>query len=167
MKPHVTPFLRSTYNYNTNQASDESGLECKDKSLTQQHQAEETDINVIVNRYMKTGELPNRTKPPMQGDFTEAPDMQAAMDLVVAARVAFMEQPAAVRAKFQNNPVAFVNFCSDEKNRDEMREMGMWSPQANEAFRLEAQSKADLLEANKRDAEELRASRKVTPKGVT
>lgn len=167
MKTHVVPFLRSTYNYDMNRAGDESGLKCEDPTKTQQHQAEETDINNIVNRYLKTGELPNRTIPPMQGDFTNAPNMQEAMDLVVRARVAFMEQPAEVRSRFENDPVKFVNFCSDEKNRDEMRKMGMWSPEANAAFKAEAEAKASEAEANKRDAEEHRRSRKETPKGVT
>lgn len=157
MKQH--PKLKMSYDDHM-PASNETGLKCTDKSLTQQHQAEETDINWIVGRYIKTGYLEERTRPPMTGDFTEAPDMQTAMDLVVAARVAFMEQPAQVRARFQNDPVAFVNFCSDEGNRDEMRKMGLWSPEAAASFELQAQTARDLAEANKRDAEELRASRK-------
>lgn len=156
---HTLPKLKMSYDDHTI-ASDATSLECKDRSLTQQHQAEETDINVIVNRYMRTGEMPQRQLPPMQGDFTEAPDMQKAMDLVVAARVAFMEQPAEIRAKFQNNPVEFVTFCSNEANRDEMRKMGLWSPEAAARFDAEAKARAQQALADKRDADELRASRK-------
>lgn len=163
-KDRTIPFLRSTYNYDMNAAGDESALDCKDRSLTQQHQAEETDINYIVSRYMTTGELPQRSAPPMEGDFTNAPDMQTAMDLVVQARVAFMEQPAEIRARFGNNPVEFVSFCSDERNRDEMRRMGMWSPEANAAFELETQSREELLRLGK----EAKKASKVDPqKGTT
>lgn len=165
---HALPKLKMSYDDHSI-ASDATGLECKDKSLTQQHQAEETDINVIVNRYMKTGELPNRTRPPMQGDFTEAPDMQAAMDLVVKARVAFMEQPAAIRARFNNDPVQFVDFCSNEANRDELRKMGMWSPEAVQAWETAENASKAAAEANRRDAEEYRQSQKgdTKKKGVT
>lgn len=168
VNPERIPFIRTAYNYDTNRASNDAGLHCDDKSLAQQHQAQETDINFIVKRYIQTGELPQRNIPPMQGDFTAAPDMQKAMDLVVAARVAFMQQPAEIRTRFNNDPVQFVNFCSDEKNSDEMRRMGMWSPEANASFELQAQTAKDLAEANKKDAEELRASKKGdTRKGVT
>lgn len=154
------PFLRTPYNYDTNEAGDESALHCKDQTRTQQHQAEETDINYIVKRFTQTGELPMRSLPPMTGDFTDAPDMQKAMDLVVAARVAFMEQPAEVRARFNNNPVDFVKFCSDEKNRDEMRKMGLWSKEAAASFELQAQTQRDLDKANAEAAAELKALKK-------
>jgi len=157
------PFMRSPYNYDMNEAGDESGLECKDPTKTQQHQAEETDINYIVNRYMRTGELPNRPLPPMQGDFTDAPDMQRAMDLVVEARNAFMQQPADVRSRFNNNPVEFVNFCSNEKNRDEMRRLGLWSPEAVASWDKEEKQRAEYVELGK----EAKKAKEATPKGVT
>lgn len=165
------PFVRNNYNYNTNEASDESALHCKDKSLAQQHLADECDINVIVARYMKTGELPQRHLPPMQGDFSAAPDFQTAMNLIVDAQRAFMEQPAEIRNRFGNNPAEFVAFCSDEKNRDEMRRMGLFSPEAVKRFELEAQTQEDLRKANAAAAEELKALKKGkvgdTQKGVT
>lgn len=162
------PKLKSAYDDHSI-ASNETGLECLDKSLTQQHQAEETDINYIVKRYMQTGEMPNRPMPPMQGDFTEAPDMQKAMDLVVEARVAFMQQPAEIRSRFNNDPVQFVDFCSDEKNRDQMRQWGMWSPEANHRFETAQAAAKAAAEADKRDAEEHRKSQKGGPekKGTT
>lgn len=161
------PKLKASYDDHM-PASNETGLKCLDKSLTQQHQAEETDINFIVKRFIQTGELNQHTRPPMTGDFTEAPDMQTAMDLVVQARVAFMEQPAEIRSRFNNDPVAFVDFCSNEGNRDEMRKMGLWSPEAAARFDAEAKARAQEALDNKRDADELRASRKETPKkGVT
>jgi len=165
---HTYPKLKTSYDDHSI-ASNETGLHCKDKSLTQQHQAEETDINYIVKRYLNTGQLEQRSMPPMQGDFTQAPDMQAAMDLVVAARVAFMQQPAEIRTRFNNDPVQFVNFCSDEKNRDQLRQWGMWSPEANQAWKTQAEAAKAADEANKRDAEEYRRSRKgdTDKKGVT
>lgn len=44
-----------------------------DPSLTDQSQAQETDINVIVGRYGVTGRVPGAPGQPMSGDFTELP----------------------------------------------------------------------------------------------
>lgn len=42
-------------------------------SKTDQSQAKDTDINVIVNRYGVTGTAPGTTKEPLYEDFTELP----------------------------------------------------------------------------------------------
>ena len=160
--------LRSAaYDYDTNAAGDESALKCEDKSLTQQHMAEECDINVLVKRFVVTGEIPQVTMPPLTGDFENVPTYQEALNLMVAAQKSFMQQPAEVRAKFDNDPARFVDFCSDEKNRDELRKMGLWSPEAAARFELEAQTAADLAELNRKDAEAYRASKGDTGKSVT
>lgn len=165
MKP-VPPFLRTAHNYDTNAAGDESGLKCLDKTRTKQSFKEECDINYLVDRYAVTGELPQLTLPPLAGDLPEGFTMQDALNQVVKAREAFQALPAAARARFQHDPVQFVEFCSDEANRDEMRKMGLWSPEAVKRFELEAQTAKDLAELNRRDAEEHRANKKLTPKGV-
>lgn len=143
------PFVRNMYNYDTNKAGDESGLQCKDKTLTQQHFKDECDINKLVERYVITGEIPQLSLPPMAGDFTNVPDMQAALDLVVAARNSFNQLPAAARARFGHNPVEFVEFCSDEANRDEMRKMGLWSPEAAASFASAEKEAQDLIQEGK------------------
>lgn len=164
----VLPYLRATtYGYDTNAAGDESALKCQDKSLAQQHLKDECDINVLVKRFVVTGEIPQMLMPPMQGDFTNAPTMQEALNLMVEANRAFMQHPAEVRARFENDPAKFVEFCSDEKNRDQLRQWGMWSPEANARFELEAQTAADLAKANQEAAKELRELKKQTPKGVS
>lgn len=155
-----TPFVRSPYNYDMNKAGDESGLKCTDKSLAQQHMADECDINKLVERFVVTGEMPQLVAPPMQGDFTDAPTYQEALNLMVAADRSFMQLPAKIRARFENDPGQFVNFCSDERNRDEMRRMGLWSPEANAAFELKAQTQRDLDAANAAAAAELKALKK-------
>ncbi|WNK12806.1 MAG: internal scaffolding protein [Microvirus sp.] len=164
----VLPYLRaSTYAYDTNQVGDETGLDCKDQTLTQQHMKDECDINVLVKRFVVTGEIPTMTMPPMQGDFTDAPTYQDALNLMVAANQSFMQQPADIRARFDHDPGKFVNFCSDEKNRDELRRMGLWSPEASAAYELQAQTQADLDKANAEAAKELKELKKLTPKGVS
>lgn len=142
------PFVRSPYNYNMNRAGDESGLACLDKSLTQQHMADECDINKLVERFVVTGEIPQLAMPPLQGDFTEVMTYQESLNLMIAAKQSFMAMPAKVRNRFENDPGQFIEFCSNEANRDEMRQMGLWSVEANAAFELKAQTQRDLDAAN-------------------
>lgn len=118
-------FLRTPYNYDTMEASNESGLACEDPSLAQQHAKDETDINTIVRRFGLTGELPSGVRAPQYGDFTDATDYHSAMNAVIAANNAFMQLPADVRTRFNNDPGAFVDFCSDEQNRDEAKRLGL------------------------------------------
>lgn len=46
----------------------------KEPTLTDQSQAHETDINVIVGRFLKTGAAPGTAAQPMYGDFSRLPN---------------------------------------------------------------------------------------------
>lgn len=162
-----TTFLRTPYNYDMGAASDESGLKCEDKTLTKQSFRDECDINIIMERFGKTGELPENVRTPTYGDFTGLTDFRQAMNAVVAARESFDAMPAPVRARFHNDPAEFVDFCSDEGNRDEIRQMGLMTPEANAAWKLEGETAADLVKRNQEAADELKELKKVTTKGVT
>jgi phage internal scaffolding protein len=122
------PFLRTPYNYDTMSASNESALECLDDSLAQQHPREECDINTIVRRFGLTGELPTGVRAPQYGDFTSATDYHTAMNAVISAQESFMQLPADIRTRFNNDAGAFVDFCSDENNRAEAEKLGLVVP---------------------------------------
>lgn len=50
-------------------------------TLTDQSQARETDINVIVGRYGISGQVPAPAQEPMYGDFSNVPtDLRAAIE---------------------------------------------------------------------------------------
>jgi len=124
--PKVTPpFVRSPYNYDLSLASDESGLRCEDISLAKQSFLEESDINCIVKRFGITGELPTGIRMPTYGDFHGVDDFHSAMNAVALAHEAFDAMPGEVRARFNNDPAAFVDFCSDDKNLEEARKLGL------------------------------------------
>lgn len=118
-------FIRSANNYDTDEVSNETGLRCEDLSLTQQHQKDEADINTIVKRFGLTGQLPTNVRVPTYGDFTGVSDFQTAMNAVNMAEASFMTMPADVRARFENDPAKFVDFCSDPSNADEMIKLGL------------------------------------------
>lgn len=102
-----------------------TGLECQDESRTLQSQAQDADINVIVKRFNVTGQLPGVLKMPTYQDFDEVFDFRSALDVVRKAELAFLSVPANVRARFGNDPGAFVDFCMDERNIEELRRMGL------------------------------------------
>lgn len=110
------------------QDSLDTGLECKDDSLAIQSALEESDINTIVRRFGLTGQLPSEVRAPQYGDFTEVTDYQTALNAVIAANDAFAQMPADVRARFDNDPGKFVDFCSDEANREEAKKLGLLVP---------------------------------------
>jgi len=118
-------FLRTPYNYDTMEASDASALLCEDPSLAQQHARDETDINTIVKRFGLTGELPSNVRTPTYGDFSDAMDYHTSLNAVRAADAAFMQLPADIRNRFNNDAGAFVDFCSDENNRAEAEKLGL------------------------------------------
>jgi len=121
----TTVFVRNPYNYDMNKVSDETGLECKDPSLAQQHMKDECDINVIVERFGVTGELPTVPIPPQYGDFSGITDYHSAINAVRASEEAFMALPAKIRARFDHDPNALLQFLNDPINRDEAIEIGL------------------------------------------
>lgn len=122
MKP---PFVRSPYNYDTKQHSDDTGLACPEPTLTQQQFLEESDINFIAERFGLTGEMPQVLKLPAYGDFEGIYDFQSAQNQVREAETSFMTLPAKVRARFNNNPQQLLEFVEDEANREEAIFMGL------------------------------------------
>lgn len=119
------PFLRTAYNYDTDEASAQSGLVCNEPTKAQQQFKEECDINTIVRRFGVTGMVNASTKVPTYGDFTGVSDYHQAMNVVAQANTAFHELPAHLRYKFGNDPGRLVDFLENEDNRKEAEELGL------------------------------------------
>lgn len=119
-------FLRSAYNYDVEQVSKDTGLDCScDEDQTKQEFKEECDINTILKRFNITGQLPSDVRMPTFGDFSQVRDFHDAVNAIAQANEAFDEMPAEIRARFGNDPGAFVAFCSDTKNMEEARRLGL------------------------------------------
>lgn len=132
--PKPAPFIRTAHNYDRREASMRSALYCDDPSLAQQHAKDDADINVLVKRYGITNQLPVLDRVPLQGDFTEIGDYQSALNAVIAAQRDFQSLPAEVRKEFDNDPQRFLEFTSDEKNKEKnmekLKEWKLLKPQA-------------------------------------
>jgi phage internal scaffolding protein len=102
-------------------------------SLTKQSFRDECDINNILRKFNVTGQLPVGSVQPQYGDFSGITDYQSALNAVMAAQDSFLALPAKVRARFDNDPALFVEFASDEANKDEMKALGLLSQETAQA----------------------------------
>jgi phage internal scaffolding protein len=125
MKERKLPFLRTPYNYDVDKVSDETGLVCPEPTLAQQNFKDETDINYIVRQFGITGELPGKPLNPQYGDFTGVLDYHSAVNAVLAAQDDFMELPAQMRSRFNNDPAQLIDFLGKEENREEAIKLGL------------------------------------------
>lgn len=100
-----------------------------EESLTQQHFANEADINHIMARYERTGVLVDplhvAMRTPMYGEFSTSVEYQEALNMIINAQEAFDELPATVRKRFNNDPVEMLAFLEDVTNRDEAVRLGI------------------------------------------
>lgn len=102
------------------------GLDCSDDpGRTDQSQAAECDVNVIVDRFMKTGVLPGVDIKRVYGDFSEPLEYHDAMNVVAHAQLQFDSLNAKVRKRFGNDPTEFLSFVMDPTNAAEMIKLGL------------------------------------------
>jgi phage internal scaffolding protein len=136
-------FLRTAHNYDTNAASNASGLVCEEPTRAQQHHKDECDINVILERFGKTGQLPVNAISGTYGDFSGVHDYHTALNTLIAAEAEFDALPAKIRAKFDNEPAKLIEFLNEPKNKDQAIELGLVNPisfTANEVPQIEAKT---------------------------
>lgn len=95
-----------------------------DPGKTDQSQARETDVNWIMERFAKTGVLP-QAKPGIFADVSSGMDFRDALHIVMHAEEQFMSLDAQTRRRFDNEPAQFLDFVSDPKNAEEMVKMGL------------------------------------------
>lgn len=117
--------VKNPITYDRDKNSDLAKLVFVGPSRTQQSFRDECDINNILRKFNATGQLPAGSVQPQYGDFSGITDYQSALNAVMAAQDSFLALPAKVRAKFSNDPALFVDWASDEANKDEMKALGL------------------------------------------
>lgn len=104
-------------------------LECLDPSRTDQSQAQDVDINYILERFRVTGQPPAMAvRAPTFDDFTVISDFTSARAAILDAQNAFMALPGDLRAKLDNDPQQFLLYIQDDKNRDDLVKRGFILP---------------------------------------
>lgn len=120
--------MRSVTNYGGREFSRRFALREMGELVTDKSQKDNCDINKVVARAMKTGVIELKNRAPLVGDFADAPDFRTVCDLTKKANDAFYELPAALRKRFGHDPVEFVDFCSNPKNKEELIRLGLANP---------------------------------------
>lgn len=98
------PRFKTPYNHDTRLASRLSAVYSKQPSLTKQEFKEETNINTILDRFKRTGEIPPVVLPEHFADLSERPTYFDIATKVATANHLFYRLPATTRAIFQNDP---------------------------------------------------------------
>lgn len=93
-------------------------------SRAKQEFRDECDINVIAKKAEAGGFLA-QSQAPIYGDFTQYGDFKAACDLVLQAEELFLDIPASIRERFDNDPAKFMEFASNADNAEELVKMGL------------------------------------------
>lgn len=120
--PHSTNKIQFRHAYSPRYRS---SISFTGKGRTKQEFKDESDINQIMARYMRTGNLDNVTTRLPQFVDVDGSDFQQAMLVVAESKSMFQELPANIRTQFENDPGKFLDFVHDPKNRAEMAEMGL------------------------------------------
>ncbi|AZL82686.1 internal scaffolding protein [Apis mellifera associated microvirus 20] len=94
--------------------------------MTQQQFKDQVEINNIINKYRTTGEMHHLNR--SQGvylDVSKITNLLEAHAIVQKASDAFMDLPADLRSRFENNPQKLIEFMQNPQNKDEAIELGL------------------------------------------
>ena len=100
----------------------------KDPVIASQSQKDAVDINKIVSKMEKGLAVSVLQREGSFDDVSMFDGLDHAIMVVNEANERFMQLPADMREKFENNPVKLVEFLEDGKNRDEAVKLGLVNP---------------------------------------
>jgi len=92
---------------------------------TDQSQANDCDVNYIIKQYRTTGVLKGSGRQGLYADFSQAPDLATAHEIISRANEQFASLNAFTRLKFDNDPAKFLEFVANPKNGEELIKMGL------------------------------------------
>ena len=113
-------------------------------SLTKQSFKDECNINKIMAKFQRTGAIDHySTYAEQYGDCTPM-ELADAQQIIINAQTMFDDLPSSVRKKFNNDPEEFLEFVQDEKNTEEMVQMGL-KPDNRKPTRKQSERPGDVL----------------------
>lgn len=153
--------------YDPVEEHDHCGIEFTMPSLTVQDEKDETDINYIVNKYadgqkgIMTLDLGDSSQYAFLqfGDATLPGDYSTALELVSGVREEFYSLPAYVRAKFEHDPMNFINQLNNPETLEYLRREGLYgsnlSSDEQQQFNSskQTQEKNNTLEQNNEETQ--------------
>lgn len=121
----------------------------EEPSMTDQSQAPQCDVNNIIAKFQKTGEISHLAQHQgMYADVSEFQDLHTALSQVRAAEYAFQSLPGQLRARFENDPVKFVEFLQDPKNDVEAVQLGLKTLTKNPLYAPDQRDETNSTSSN-------------------
>lgn len=117
------PVWKTPYNHDTTLESRRTALYCADESLTKQEFVAETDINVILERFMKTGEPPPMALPEHFLSINRNQTWFELQSHLAEANAMFYTLPPALRAEHLNDPARWADAVVKAVERDSVEDL--------------------------------------------
>lgn len=112
-----------------------NGVACDPvEGKTKQEFKDECDINVLMRRYLSSGNFPVGLPLGRYGDFSNVGDFQDAQQVIKTATEQFAGLPSKIRDRFKNNPAEFLAWVGKVENLDEAHSLGLLSEEAAARF---------------------------------
>lgn len=110
-------------------------FETTGESLTQQHFADESEINNIIRSHDRNGVIEHIHRGnAIYGDFSQITDLSDALIQIQEAQKEFLNIPSEIREQFKNDAGEFFKYASNPDNEDGMRKMGLLNPEESTAM---------------------------------
>lgn len=93
--------------------------------MTKQAHKNESDVNWIVAKYIKTGVIEHGNANSARYGFAPAVDFREALELIDEAKQQFDTLPAKVRKEFDNSAEKFLKFCEQPDAAEKLIELGV------------------------------------------
>lgn len=98
----------------------------EEPTKTQQSYRDMVNINKIMKKYKETGMITHlNSKTGIYADLTSLPSYEESLQAVITAQNAFMDLPADLRSRFQNDPQQLISFLADVNNKEEAIKLGL------------------------------------------
>lgn len=105
------------------------GIDTGNETKVWQASKDETDVNIIMANYAKTGVVTHQnTKQPMYGDFSNSITLQEALKVAEAAKAGFQNLPPEVRFLAGNDPVKFLQMVESGEHTEAFQKAGLTKP---------------------------------------
>jgi len=119
------------------------------KKLVKSEFKKETDINTIMERYTRTGQLPIVSKKiASYGDFSNVPDYQTSLNIVNAAQAQFDALPSHLRKFFNHDPSRMLEFVANPENKQHMIKLGLATEKQNASVTGQTESSGEGQSSN-------------------
>lgn len=95
-----------------------------EEKRTKSSHKDECDINKVMEKYVKTGQMPAGLRRPRFEDFQFEGGLKEMLERYQYAEADFLSLPSKIRTRFDNDPVKFVEFFQQPMNAQEAYDLG-------------------------------------------